>query len=184
MSQMLFLYSLESKLFTLLSLTNIWRRQYLAALRISLPGLPTNLLNALCCVLSHSFGSESFVTPWTVAHQAPLPMGFSKQEYWSGLPSPSPGDLPDPEIEPTYLTSPVLAGRFFTAVQLTDSLTPNRCYLCLLYSSQLLKISYILFIYFFSLLAFLSRRLESTHVNPKSMGIFKVFEQHMVCLDI
>ena len=41
-----------------------------------------------------------FVTPWTVAHQAPQSMGFSRQEYWSGLPSPSPGDLPDPGIEP------------------------------------------------------------------------------------
>ena len=41
-----------------------------------------------------------FVTPWTVAHQAPLSMGFSKQEYWSGLPFPSPGDLPHPGIEP------------------------------------------------------------------------------------
>ena len=39
-------------------------------------------------------------TLWTVAHQAPLSMGFSRQEYWSGLPFPSPGDLPDPEIEP------------------------------------------------------------------------------------
>ena len=38
--------------------------------------------------------------PWTVAHQAPLSMGFSRQEYWCGLPFPSPGDLPDPEIEP------------------------------------------------------------------------------------
>ena len=41
-----------------------------------------------------------FVTPWTVAHQAPLSMGFSRQEYWSGLPVPSPGDLPNPGIEP------------------------------------------------------------------------------------
>ena len=41
-----------------------------------------------------------FVTPWTVAYQAALPMGFSKQEYWSGLPFPSPGDLPNPGIEP------------------------------------------------------------------------------------
>ena len=39
-------------------------------------------------------------TPWTVAHQAPQSMGFSRQEYWSGLPFPSPGDLPDPGIEP------------------------------------------------------------------------------------
>ena len=51
------------------------------------------------------------VTPWTVAHQAPLSIGFSRQEYWSGLPFPSPGDLPDPGIEPA---SPALAGGFFT----------------------------------------------------------------------
>ena len=41
-----------------------------------------------------------FATPWTVANQAPLSMGFSRQEYWSGLPFPSPGDLPDPGIKP------------------------------------------------------------------------------------
>ena len=51
------------------------------------------------------------VTPWTVARQAPLPMGFSRQEYWSGLPFPSPGDLLDPGME---LESPALAGEFFT----------------------------------------------------------------------
>ena len=44
--------------------------------------------------------SDPFVTPWTVAHQVPLSMGFSKQEFWSGLPFPSPGDLADPEIKP------------------------------------------------------------------------------------
>ena len=43
---------------------------------------------------------QLFATPWTVAHQAPPPMGFSRQEYWNGLPFPSPGDLPDPGIEP------------------------------------------------------------------------------------
>ena len=53
------------------------------------------------------------VTPWTVAHQPPLSMGFSRQEYWSGLPFP-PGDLPNPGIEPTSLMSPALSGRFFT----------------------------------------------------------------------
>ena len=55
-----------------------------------------------------------FVTPWTVAYQAPLSMGFSRQEYWSGLPLPSRGDLSDPGIEPTSLTSPSVAGRFLT----------------------------------------------------------------------
>ena len=48
----------------------------------------------------------------TVVHQAPLPMGFSRQDYWSGLPFPPPGDLPDPGIKPA---SPVLTGGFFTA---------------------------------------------------------------------
>ena len=56
---------------------------------------------------------QFFVTPWTVAHQAPLSMGFSRQEYWSGLPCPPPGDLSDPGIEPQSLTS-ALAGRLFT----------------------------------------------------------------------
>ena len=52
-----------------------------------------------------------FATPGTRARQAPLTMGFSRQEYWSGLPFPSPGDLPNPGIEPMY---PALAGGFFT----------------------------------------------------------------------
>ena len=56
--------------------------------------------------------------PWTVAHQAPLSMGFSSQEYWSGLPCPSPGDLPDSRIEPVCLVSHALAGGFFTAESL------------------------------------------------------------------
>ena len=55
--------------------------------------------------------SNSTATPWTVAYQAPLSMGFSRQEYWSGLPFSSPGDLPDPRIEPI---SPGLVGGFFT----------------------------------------------------------------------
>ena len=65
-----------------------------------------------CCVcaqpLSHVW---LFATPWTVTHQAPLSMGFSRQEYWSGFPFPTPGDLPDPGIETMSLASPALAGR-------------------------------------------------------------------------
>ena len=53
-------------------------------------------------------------TPWTVAHQASLSMGFSRQEYWIGLRCPPPGDLPRPGIKPASLGSPALAGRFFT----------------------------------------------------------------------
>ena len=57
---------------------------------------------------------QLFATPWTVTHQVPLPMGFSRQEYRSGLPCPSPGDLPDSGIKPLSLTTPALASGFFT----------------------------------------------------------------------
>ena len=62
-------------------------------------------------MLSHV---QLFATPWTVAHQAPLSMGFSRQEYWSGFPFPPIGDLPDPGIRPVSLMSSPLAGGFFT----------------------------------------------------------------------
>ena len=67
------------------------------------------------CVHAQSLSHvRLFVTQWTVARQLPLSMGFSRQEYWSGLPFPLPGDLSGPEIEPTSPVSPALAGRFFT----------------------------------------------------------------------
>ena len=59
-------------------------------------------------------GDLFFATPWTVTHQASLSMGVPRQEYWSGLPFPSPGDLPDPENEHASLESPALARGFFT----------------------------------------------------------------------
>ena len=55
-----------------------------------------------------------FMTPWTVAHQAPLSMGFPRQEYWRELPFPPPGNLPDLGMEPMSPESPALAGGFFT----------------------------------------------------------------------
>ena len=55
-----------------------------------------------------------YATLWTVTHQAPMSMGFSRQEYWGRLPCPPPGDLPIPGIKPTFLKSPALAGEFFT----------------------------------------------------------------------
>ena len=61
-----------------------------------------------------SIVSDSLRPPWAVAHQAPLSMGFSRQEYWGGLLFPPPGDLPDPGIEHTTLVSPALASGFFT----------------------------------------------------------------------
>ena len=61
---------------------------------------------------------DSLRPPWAVGQQAPLSMGFPRQEYRSGLPFPAPGDLPDPGIEPTSLKSPALADEFFTTVPL------------------------------------------------------------------
>ena len=70
------------------------------------------MYRACVCVLSQA---QLFVIPWTVAHQAPLlSMEFSRQEYWSGLLFPSPGDLPNPRIKPASLVSPALAGGLFT----------------------------------------------------------------------
>ena len=66
------------------------------------------------CVYMYIECVQLFVTPWTVACQAPLSMEFSRQEYWSGLPFLSPGELPNPGIDPTSPIAPTLAGRFFT----------------------------------------------------------------------
>ena len=70
---------------------------------------------ALCCSAAAAKSLQCVrlcVTPETAAHQAPPSLGFSRQEHWSGLPFPSPGDLPDPGIEPESLMSRALAGRF------------------------------------------------------------------------
>ena len=64
-----------------------------------------------------------FATPWTAASQAPLSMGFSRQEYWSGLPFPSPGDLPDPKIKPESLA---LAGGFFAILPTWEPLRSDQ----------------------------------------------------------
>ena len=75
------------------------------------------------CVQVASVVSDS-TAPWTATCQAPLSMNSSRQEYWRGLPFPTPGDLPDPGIEPMSPASPSLAGRFFTtepAGKLTSS---------------------------------------------------------------
>ena len=79
------------------------------------------------CVLSCFGHVRLFVTPWTVACQASLSMGFSKQGYWSGLPSPPPGDLPHPGIKPASLMSPALADRFFTLSITWEALNSYAC---------------------------------------------------------
>ena len=80
------------------------------------------------CVFSRSVVSDSFATPWTVAHQAPLSMGFSRQEYWNGLLCPTPGDLPDPG---TVAWFAALAGGF-----LTTSVTWGALFWSLLLSNE------------------------------------------------
>ena len=73
--------------------------------------------NVSLCVWAQSHSVVSlFVTLWTIVHQAPLSMEFSRQEYWSGLPFTTPGDTPDLGIEPMPLGSPALVGGFFTTV--------------------------------------------------------------------
>ena len=73
------------------------------------------LSNWVCASLTHSLSCvRLFATPWTVAHQSPLSMEFSRQEDWRELPFSSPGDLLGPGIEPSSSVSPALADRFFT----------------------------------------------------------------------
>ena len=71
-------------------------------------------LHVCVCMLSHFSCVPLFATPWTVTPQAPLSMWFSRQEYWSGLPCSTPGDVSNPGTEPMSLMSPALAGVFFS----------------------------------------------------------------------
>ena len=114
----------------------VWRSSEGALPSEALKALPSSLLNnsrgpkpsplpthlrPCTCVLSHFSRVRLRVTPWTVALQAPLSMGFSREAYWSGLTFPPPGELPDPGIELMSLMSPAFAGGFFTASTTTQS---------------------------------------------------------------
>ena len=77
-------------------------------------------------MLSRFSHIQLFVTPWTVAYQAPLSIEFSRHKYWSGFPCPPPGDLTNPGIKPVSLMSPTLAGRFFT----TSAFWEAHAYVC------------------------------------------------------
>ena len=95
------------------------------------PGPFTNLLSSLAgrhfcvwvhlqCVISHV---QPFATPWTAARQAHLSMAFPRQEYWNGLPFPTPSDLLNSRIKPTALDSPALTGGFFTNCATREALS-------------------------------------------------------------
>ena len=101
-------------------------------------------VNFCCvCLLSHLSPVQLFATLWTVAHQAPLSTGFSRQGYYSGLSFPFSGHLPNPEMEPVSPTSPPLAGGFFTTDATWEApisiVQKSKCY------------AYIFFSYSFSL---------------------------------
>ena len=84
----------------------------------SLTQVLQSLNDQVCaCALSRFSHVRIFATPWTIVLQAPLSMGFSRQEYWSGLPFPSPGDLPDPGTGVVSLTPLALAGSLLLVSQ-------------------------------------------------------------------
>ena len=93
-----------------------------------LPGKPFERDFPLyACMLSHFRCVTLFETLQTVAREAPLSTRFSRQEYWSGLPCPPPGDLPDPGIKPESLMSPALEGGFFTTSATWEALPLSKC---------------------------------------------------------
>ena len=84
----------------------------------SMPGFPVvHYLPAAAAAAKSLQSCRLCETPWTAAHQGPLSTGFSREEYWNGLPFPSPGHLPNPGIEPASPVSPAWAGRFFTTLR-------------------------------------------------------------------
>ena len=90
--------------------------------RVLTTGPPGKSLSCVCvCVLSHFSCVQLFVIQWTVACQAPLSMGFPRQEYWTGLPCLPSGDLSNPGMELMSLISPALAGRFLTTSATWDA---------------------------------------------------------------
>ena len=107
------------RLYALLFPSENWEQVFQALFLIILPHNASHLLmhqyilikSLYVQVLIHIW---LFVTPWTVTHQAPLPVEFSRQEYWSRVPFPSPGHVPNPGTEPTSLAPLELAGLFFT----------------------------------------------------------------------
>ena len=108
-------------------------------------------------------------TLWIIAYRALLSVGFSKQEYWSGLPCPSPGDLPHPGIQPVSLVSPALAGRFFT--------TSPVCGLSACHSQPSRNIR-VKLLFFFSLVLLLLSELVESKIIPMCAYVFSV--QHLL----
>ena len=119
-----------------------WNRNRLTDTENGLVGRTTMRQDdiVLCCVQSLS-RVRLLATPWTVAHQVPWSLRFPRQEYWSGLPLPSPGDLPNPGIQPGSLVSPVSAAGFFTTVCTWE--VPNSFITASFFFFFLLKIEFV-----------------------------------------
>ena len=143
------------------------------------------------CMLSCFSHVRLFATLWTVARQAPLSMGFSRQDYWSGLPFPSQGDLPNPGIKPTSLLSPALAGGFFTASATWEALFVPKWH-CIVHVRQSLSLSTLssLSIHLlidtgcFHILAIVdtaSMNIEETVPFPISVFFFWMYTQKQSC---
>ena len=114
---------------------------------------------------SHSVVSHSFSTLWTVASHAPLSMGLSWHEYYSGLPFPPPGDLPNPGIEPMSLMIPALAGRFFTTTATWEAWV--NCMVCEFYLSKAVTKKCLRA----SLMAQLVKNLPANAGDPRHVGL-------------
>ena len=117
-----------------------------------------------------------FVTPWTEAHQALLPMEFSRQEYWSGLPFLTAGNLPDPGIEPVSFESPALAGGFFITCATSEApCTQHREYSLQLHLAVLQMSSPRIAHTILSLLSMLSQVEHSKHISRFVLFVFDCY---------
>ena len=126
------------------------------SIRVFSNELPAYALH-LACVLSCFSHVQLFATLWTVVCQASLSKGFSRQEYWSGLPCPLPGDFPNPGTKPWSLMSPALAGRFFTTSATWEDPLHLNIYLINIYKASKLprKVNLILMWNFWKLFSWL-----------------------------
>ena len=93
----------------------LWCAEELVLFEIIIRNIHACYSHVMCVCAQLLSGVWLFTTPWTVTRQTPLSMGFPWQEYWSGLPCPPPGNLPNPGIKPTSLASPILTGGFFAS---------------------------------------------------------------------
>ena len=113
------------------------------------------------CMRSHFSHVWLFVTLQTVACQAPLSMGFSRQESWGGLPVPSPGKLPSPGTEPVSLMSPALGNEFFTTSTTREDFCRH-----LIWNSKTILLWYLIFFYsVYNLLSICHRLAHCIHTN-------------------